>query len=253
VRHATARVVYGRAKAPLPDLQRDPPFLPLGARFLPAVWVSGTLEQPQRSASPARFAPFVPVSVADSDCFDAVSTGNTYRYLAADPVIGHRIGALRWQLAGRDTIFLHMRYTTLPDGFCNQEWGDSMRKKTIAANLKRVLLDDAPFAIALFDYELREHIEEYLESKRVDHDQYFFAVTEHTNDVAMLLIDEQDGIHINEDARAMLRTLWRDAYAHNIELLIPKMVQDLQTGYLSTAGVQVVENAATQAHKGDAQ
>ena len=128
-----------------------------------------------------------------------------------------------------------------------------MRKKTIAANLKRVLLDDAPFAIALFDYELREHIEEYLESKRVDHDQYFFAVTEHTNDVAMLLIDEQDGIHINEDARAMLRTLWRDAYAHNIELLIPKMVQDLQTGYLSTAGVQVVENAATQAHKGDAQ
>ena len=62
-----------------------------------------------------------------------------------------------------------------------------MSKKTIAANLKRVLLDDAPFAMALFDYELREHIAEYLESKRVDHDRYFFAITEHTNDVAMLL------------------------------------------------------------------
>ena len=115
-----------------------------------------------------------------------------------------------------------------------------MSKKTIANNLKRVLLDDAPFAMALFDYELREHIEEYLESKRADHDRYFFAITEHTNDVAMLLIDEQDAIYINEDARAMLRTLWRDAYAHNIERLIPKLAQDLHAGYLSTAGVQVV-------------
>jgi len=33
-----------------------------------------------------------------------------------------------------------------------------MSKKTIAKNLKRVLLDDEPFALALFDYELKEHI-----------------------------------------------------------------------------------------------
>src|SRR5436305_11726845 len=116
-----------------------------------------------------------------------------------------------------------MQYTAPTDNFCNPDWSDAMSKKTIAANLKRVLLDDAPFAMALFDYELREHIEEYLESKRADQDRYFFTVTEHTNDVAMLLIDEQDGIHINEDARATLRALWRDAYTHNIELLIPKM------------------------------
>ena len=116
-----------------------------------------------------------------------------------------------------------------------------MRKKTIANNLKRVLLEDAPFAVALFDYELREHIAEYRESKHADQDRYFFAITEHTNDVAMLLIDEQDAVHINEDARAMLRTLWRDAYVHNIERLIPKIVQDLQAGYLSAAGVKVVE------------
>jgi hypothetical protein len=133
-----------------------------------------------------------------------------------------------------------MRYTTKTDDLCNQEWSEPMRKKTIADNLKRVLLDDAPFALALFEYELREHIAEYLESKHADHDRYFFAITEHTNDVAMLLIDEQDAVHINEDARAMLRTLWRDAYRHNIERLIPKIVQDLQAGYLSAAGVKVV-------------
>ena len=115
-----------------------------------------------------------------------------------------------------------------------------MSKKTIAENLKRVLLDNAPFALALFDYELREHIGEYLQSKQTDNDRYFFAITEHTNDVAMLLIDECDSVHINEAARAVLRTLWRDAYPKNIQQLIPKMVQDLNAGYLFAAGVKVV-------------
>jgi len=118
---------------------------------------------------------------------------------------------------------------------------ESMSKKTITENLKRVLLEDAPFAAALFDYELREHIAAYLESKHTDHDRYFFAITEHTNDVAMLLIDEQDSVHTNEDARTVLRALWRDAYAQNIQRLIPKMVQDLSAGYLSAAGVRIIE------------
>jgi len=119
-----------------------------------------------------------------------------------------------------------------------------MSKKTIAANLKRVLLDDAPFALALFDYELREHIEEYLESKRTDNDRYFIAITEHTNDVAMLLIDERDIVHINERARTVLRALWGNAYASNIQRLIPKMAQDLHAGYLFAAGVKVVAQLA---------
>jgi len=115
-----------------------------------------------------------------------------------------------------------------------------MSKKTIAANLKRVLLDDAPFALALFEYELQEHIAEYLESKHADNDRYFFAVTEHSNDVAMLLIDEQDVVHINEAARAALRALWKDAYVQNVQQLIPKMAQNLSAGYLSAMGVKVV-------------
>lgn len=64
-----------------------------------------------------------------------------------------------------------------------------MSKRTIEKNLRRVLLDDAPFAWALFEYELEEHIEEYTQSKHIDDDKYFFAVTEHTDDIAMLLID----------------------------------------------------------------
>ncbi len=64
-----------------------------------------------------------------------------------------------------------------------------MSKKRIERNLKKALLKGGPMVRALFEFELEEHIEEYLQSKRADGDKYFFAITEHTNDVAMLLID----------------------------------------------------------------
>ena len=114
-----------------------------------------------------------------------------------------------------------------------------MRKKTIEKNLNRALIANGPLIEALFEYELEEHIDEYRQSKREDGDKYFFAVTEHTNDVAMLLIDEHDNVHINEDARTLLRRLWRDAYKKNMQVLIPQMAEELDAGHLFIAGVKV--------------
>jgi hypothetical protein len=114
-----------------------------------------------------------------------------------------------------------------------------MRKKAIEKNLRKTLLDDGPLARALFEYELEEHVDEYARSKQTDGDTYFFAVTEHSHDVAMLLIDESDHLHVNEDARTLLKKLWRDAYRRNLEVLIPEMVEELNAGYLFTAGITV--------------
>jgi hypothetical protein len=49
-----------------------------------------------------------------------------------------------------------------------------MRKKMIEKNLKKALLDDGPFVWALYEYNLEEHPEEYLLSKRTDGDKFFF-------------------------------------------------------------------------------
>jgi hypothetical protein len=114
-----------------------------------------------------------------------------------------------------------------------------MSRKSIEKNLRKALLDDGPLARALFEYELEEHVDEYARSKQMDGDKYFFAVTEHSHDVAMLLIDAGDQLHVNEDARALLKKLWRDAYRKNLEVLIPQMVEELKAGYLFTAGVKV--------------
>ncbi len=114
-----------------------------------------------------------------------------------------------------------------------------MSQKTIEANLRNVLLGDQPFALALFEYELQEHVDDYVQSKQNDDDKYFFVVTEHSNDVAMLVIDEHNTVHINEQARAVLQSLWRDAYTTNMHRLIPQIAQQLHAGFLFAAGVKV--------------
>lgn len=118
-----------------------------------------------------------------------------------------------------------------------------MRRKIIEKNLRKALLEEGPFAMALFEWELQEHVAEYLLSKRADHDKYFIAVTEHTNDVAMLLIDEHDAIHINENARTVLKKLWGTVYRSNLELFLPDMARELDSGNLWSAGVQVATDA----------
>jgi hypothetical protein len=117
-----------------------------------------------------------------------------------------------------------------------------MNKKSIEKNLIKALLNDGKLEKALFDYELAEHIDEYLLSKKQDHDKYFFAVTEHTNDVAMLLIDENDVVHVNETARQHLQMLWQDVYDENMKKLIPDMASQLNAGFLYSAGIREVES-----------
>jgi len=114
-----------------------------------------------------------------------------------------------------------------------------MSKKTVEKNLIKALLDDGVMTYALFEYELEEHIDEYLKSKQEDGDDYFFAVTEHTNDVAMLLIDEKNKVHVNEEARAKLKKYWHKSYEHNMKIMIPHMVDELSRGFLSVTGVKI--------------
>ena len=95
-----------------------------------------------------------------------------------------------------------------------------------------------PALSSIADKSSGEHVEEYMKSKREDKDEFFFSITEHSGDVAMLLIDKEDQLHINGDARTMLEKLWRDAYKPNIKRLLPDIAGQLHEGYLFTAGVK---------------
>ena len=115
-----------------------------------------------------------------------------------------------------------------------------MSKKTIEKYLVRALLNDGAMSISLFEDELQEQMDEFLKSKKEDNDEYFFAVTERDNHVAMLLIDGEDKVHVNEEARALLKTYWqKSAYQQNMQILIPQMVDELSQGFFFVTGVKV--------------
>ena len=114
-----------------------------------------------------------------------------------------------------------------------------MSKKTIEKSLTKALLKDGAMTRALFEYELEEHVDEFLKSKKEDGDDFFFALTERKSDVAMLLIDGDDKVYVNEEARARLKMFWKGSvYEHNLKILIPQMADDLNEGFLSVNGVK---------------
>jgi hypothetical protein len=114
-----------------------------------------------------------------------------------------------------------------------------MSKMTTEKHLVRALLDDGAMSRSLFEEELQDQIDEFLRSKQEDQDDYFFAITERDNQVAMLLIDVDDNVHVNEEARAVLKTFWqKSTYEDNMLILIPQMVDELNEGYYFVTGVK---------------
>lgn len=117
-----------------------------------------------------------------------------------------------------------------------------MRKKVIARTLQKVLLEGGAFSRALFEFDLEKRIAAYLQSKHEDGDKYLFVIAEKSNAIAMMLIDENDDVHVNEEARALLMKFWQgENYKNNILLFMPDMANELDKGNHYFAGVKVAE------------
>ena len=120
-----------------------------------------------------------------------------------------------------------------------------MSKMTTEKYLVRALLDDGAMSKPLFEEELQDQIDEFLKSKKEDGDDFIFAITERDNQVAMLLIDRVDKVHVNEEARAELQTFGqKTVYEDNILMLLPQMVDELDEGYYFVTGVKAQKDSA---------
>ena len=114
-----------------------------------------------------------------------------------------------------------------------------MSIKTIEKNLEEALINDGEMRRELYEWEVEEHLDYFKESMRKDNDEFLFVVTEHTNDVAMLLIEKTGEVHINEAAREKLKELWGDAYLGNMRMLIPEFAKQLHQGDLAVNGMKI--------------
>ena len=115
-----------------------------------------------------------------------------------------------------------------------------MKQRKIANTLRKALLEDGKMERALYEYELEEHIDYWYEGLKSDREQFVFAVTENSGDVAMVLITPDRTIYVNEEAREKLSKFWIKAYENNINQLIPMMAENLANDIISVTGVKMV-------------
>ncbi len=85
---------------------------------------------------------------------------------------------------------------------------------------------------------MEEHFEYWYKRLVADKNEFVFAVTVHSGDVAMVLITRDKKLYINEEAREVLKEIWNKAYRNNINRLIPLMAQNLSDGNISVNGVK---------------
>ncbi len=117
-----------------------------------------------------------------------------------------------------------------------------MSAKKIEKLLEQALLRDGKMAQALFEFEFTENDIERLKASLIeDNDDYLFAVTENTGDIAMVLIEKSGQVHANEEARERLKELWKLAYERNLTMLIPDFAKQLNSGELPINGVKVAK------------
>jgi hypothetical protein len=115
-----------------------------------------------------------------------------------------------------------------------------MTAKNIEKILQQTLLHDAAMHYGLYEYELEELLDELKSSLAADQDDYIFAVTENSGQVAMVLIEKSGRVYINEQAREKLQALWPVGYTSNMKKLIPAFAQQLHRGELPINGVKTV-------------
>jgi len=112
--------------------------------------------------------------------------------------------------------------------------------KRIEKLLRKALIQNGEMAYALYEYELAEHIDYWYDGLKKDRNEFVFAVTENTGHTAMVLIEKDKKLYINENGRKKLRRFWGKMYKRNMEILIPRMAEELANDIISVNGVNTV-------------
>lgn len=116
-----------------------------------------------------------------------------------------------------------------------------MTSKQIETLLRRALLKEGKMEYALYEFDLEERIDYWYESLKADKDDFVFAVTENTGDVAMVLIMPDKTVFVNEDARAKLSEIWSKSYVSNIKRILPIMAEQLANNTIAINGVKMAD------------
>jgi len=107
--------------------------------------------------------------------------------------------------------------------------------------LIKALLSGGVMSLSLYEYELKDGVDENRKSLIEDQDDFMFLLTENGGHVAMLLLDQSGEVYINETARDWLIDRWRKAYKPNILKLMPYYLNELKQGRIVVQGIKMMK------------
>lgn len=114
------------------------------------------------------------------------------------------------------------------------------RKSRMINLLRSALLESGPLSRIVYENALEDNIDRWHIGIQIDDENYLFAVAEMGGEIAMVLVESNKRLYINEAARQKLADLWTTAYRTNLENLIPIFAEDLADGALSVTAVRHV-------------
>ena len=126
------------------------------------------------------------------------------------------------------------------------------KKNNLAKIIKKVFLGNWKMDRYLYEYQLKEHLDEWDEILKEDkEDDFLLVVTEDEGDVAMVLVFPDKEIYINEKAIEELTTFWpEEVYKKNIKRFIPMIARNIADGYLAVLGVSILPLSSSSSSSG---
>jgi hypothetical protein len=116
-----------------------------------------------------------------------------------------------------------------------------MGTREISKALRKALLKDESMSQALYEDRLVEHIDEWYEGLKDDRENLAIVLTVRDEEVAMVMIDQDKNILVNEEAKDKLSKMWTKNFPKNMQFLIPGMADHINEAVFSITGIAIVK------------
>ncbi len=117
-----------------------------------------------------------------------------------------------------------------------------MGTREISSTLRKALLKgENNMSLALYQDKMAEHIDEWYEGLKADREDILFVITEMAGEIAMVLIDKDRNIYVNEESKEYLLKIWTKNYPKNMKFLIPGIADHINEAVFSITGVSVIK------------
>jgi len=100
----------------------------------------------------------------------------------------------------------------------------------LCQKLREMFTNHTRFSGDLYREDMEDYLDEFVDDRKDSGDSILVAISEDKGLFSIILVDENDHIHINKHAVKALKKYWSWSYMKNIDRIIPVASQVLMGG-----------------------